>query len=137
MLSKYQGRFPLYRMADYNQNFCRFHVKLIGVEQHMNRLESPRLKLNEYFLLYKIIEQRVKCNLSKTQNSEVFQKADRSIIFNQIKLSLFCGLKLHSFFFQSSGNTPSSSNDRNISFNGITIVLPHSLIILIDILSHQ
>ena len=34
------------------------------------------------------------------------------------------------------GTTPSSSIDRNISFDGIAIVLQHSLIILIDILSY-
>ena len=40
-------------------------------------------------------------------------------------------------FFSSSGKVPSSNIDLNSNFNGITVVFPHNLTILLDILSQK
>ena len=86
------------------------------------------------FFSYKIIEQGIKYKFFKkfTENRE---KADCSIVFHQIFGVSFVDWNCTAFF-QSSGNTPYPNIDRNISFNGKAIVLLHSLIIIIDILSH-
>ena len=58
-----------------------------------------------------------------------------SIIFNQIFKVCLVDWNFIAFF-QSLGNTPSFSIDRNISFTGITIVLQYGLIILISFSLH-
>lgn len=72
--------------------------------------------------------------------SEVRGKANRSIIANQIFIAFLwiraTLLFSSDHFFLWLWNTTSSSFDQNSSFDGVTIVLPHSLVIQIDILSH-
>ena len=113
--------------------------KFLDFVRNWQELSNTQIACNEARLtlseeLYKIIEEGIKYKAFKnyTKNRE---KADRSITFNlAFRVSFaYCN---YIAFFQSSGNAPSSSIDRNIRFNGIAIVLSHSLIMLIDILSH-
>ena len=79
--------------------------------------------------MYKIFEQGLLKTALKNR-----EKADKPIVFNQNFRMYFGYWKYIAFFPQSLGNTPSSSIDRSISFNGIAIVLSHSLIFLINTL---